>query len=318
MKLKPLWLIPLLSITLASCASDADIAFSDDEPFTIELSVPHLRVLQVTDLHLTHGIDRNDQRTFELIEALAAYTEPDIIAITGDQTMSPLAPSLYRRLARRVDAIGIPWTFVFGNHDSDFNSYKRNLDVLEAMNLENLLFKVGPQLTDGGFGNFIIETIYDDAPFHNLYFLDTKNENGALMEYDWLSEAQVAWYEDHIEVDAITDVTSSVYMHIPLLQYEEYLDYDYEGVMGEDKVYAQGMDTGFFAAMVAGGLSKGVFVGHDHLSNFSFIKDGIMLAYGQTSGYNGYGQIARGGRIIDIDASGALTSYIVLDTEVGV
>jgi predicted MPP superfamily phosphohydrolase len=313
-----IWLVPLLALSLAGCASDDDIEFTDDTPFTIELTSDHLRVLQFTDLHLTYGFDRHDQKTFELIETMAASYEPDLIAITGDLTMTPLAPSIYKQLARRVDKIGIPWTFVFGNHDNDFNSYKKNLDAIEKAEPEHLLFKIGPEMVDGGYGNFIIQATYNDTPFHNMYFLDSKAEDGALMEYGWFSEAQVAWYADHAAIDALTDLTSTVYMHIPLKQYEEYTDYDLlEGQMGEDKVYSQGLDTGFFDAMVANGVTKGVFVGHDHLSNFAFIKDGIMLAYGQTSGYNGYGQIERGGRLIDIDSTGALTSHFVLEQEVG-
>ncbi len=312
------WLVPFLALSLSSCASDRDIEYTDDDPFTIELTSDHLRVLQFTDLHLTYGFDRHDQMTFELIEAMADEYAPDLIAITGDLTMSPLAPSLYRQVARRIDKIGIPWTFVFGNHDTDFNVYKKNLDAIDQVETEHLLFKVGPEMIDGGYGNFIVQATYEDAPFHNMYFLDSKAEDGALMEYGWLSEAQVAWYDAHATADALTGLTSSVYMHIPLKQYEEYADYDLlEGQMGEDKVYPQGQDTGFFDAMVAHGVSQGVFVGHDHLSNFSFIKDGIMLAYGQTSGYNGYGQIERGGRLIEIDASGTLTSHLVYAQEVG-
>ncbi|HOJ45381.1 MAG TPA: metallophosphoesterase [Bacilli bacterium] len=310
--------LPLFALTLTSCASDLDIEFTDDTPLILNLESPSLRVMQVTDLHLTYGFDANDQKTYELIEKLAEHTQPDIIVLTGDLTMSPLAPSLYRQLTRRVDKIGIPWTFIFGNHDNDFNSYKKNLDAVAAAKPEHLLFKVGPELMEGGFGNFIIQARYQSAAFHNLYMLDTKNENGGLNDYDWLSEAQVDWYGSHAAADALLDVTSSVYMHIPLLQYEEYINYDLiDGQMGEDRVYPQGQETGFFDEMVAHGVSKGVFAGHDHLSNFSFLKDGILLAYGQTSGYNGYGQIERGARIIEVDELGNLTSYLVLDQEVG-
>ena len=317
MKKHFVWLLPLLALSLVGCASDATIEYSDDLPLTFELDSSHLRILQVTDLHLTYGIDRNDQKTFELIEALATQTSADIIVITGDLTMSPLAPSLYESLTRRIDKIGIPWTFNFGNHDTDFNNYKRNLDAIERAKPENLLFKIGPKLVDGGFGNFIIDAMYQDEVFHRLYLLDSKTENGALMEYGWLSEAQVAWYANHAAQDAINDINSTIYMHIPLLQFEEYTEYPLiDGQMGEDKVYPQGQDTGLFDAIVTHDVSSGVFVGHDHLSNFSFVKDGVLLAYGQTSGYNGYGIIDRGGRLIDVDQYGTMTSFLMVEAEV--
>ncbi len=312
-----LWLVPLFAITLTACASDQDIVFTEDTPFVIELASDHMRIMQVTDLHLTYGFDRNDQNTYRLIEALAEHTNPDIIVVTGDLTMTPLAPSIYRQFTRRMDKIGIPWTFVFGNHDSDFNSYKRILSSVASVTTEHMLFKIGPELTDGGYGNFMIEARYQDSPFHKMYLLDTKNEFNGLNDYDWLSEDQVAWYSTHAADDAINSLESTVYMHIPLLQYNEFATHTLiDGQMGEDRVYAQGQETGFFDAMVAHGVSKGVYVGHDHLSNFSFIKDGIMLAYGQTSGYNGYGQIERGARIIEIDNLGQLSSYLVTDAVV--
>jgi len=312
-----LWLLPLMSLMLVSCQSDLDIVYTDDEPLTLQLAGPTLRVMQVTDLHLTYGFDANDQKTYRLIEAMAEELAPDIIVITGDITMSPLAPSLYRQLTRRVDEIGIPWTFVFGNHDSDFNNYKKNLDAIDSVDAEHLLFKVGPELDDGGYGNFVIDAKYDGNIVHKMYMMDSKNEFGGLNDYDWLSEAQVAWYGTHAAEDALDGVESTVYMHIPLIQFEDYVNHDLiDGQMGEDKVYPQGQDTGFFDEMVAHGVSLGLFAGHDHLSNFSFMKDGIMLAYGQTSGYNGYGIIERGSRVIDIDAIGAMTSFLFTDEEV--
>lgn len=316
------WLLPLLTLTLTACQSSSVIEYSDDEPLTLALAQDSIRIMQVTDLHLTYGFDANDQRTYSLIEKLAEATDPDIIVVTGDLTMSPLAPSLYRQMTRRIDTIGIPWTFTFGNHDSDFNDYKKNLDAITAAEPTNLLFKIGPEITDGGYGNFVIDAKFGNTTIHRLYMMDSKAENGGLNDYDWLSEAQVAWYGQKAEQDAIDGIYSTVYMHIPLIEYEEYVYYELlDGQMGEDKVYSQGQNTGFFAEMVAHGVSMGVFAGHDHLSNFSFMKAGVMLAYGQTSGYNGYGQIARGARIIEIvpggSPSGVLTSYLITDAEVG-
>jgi predicted phosphodiesterase len=323
--------VPLL---LISCNQDNEqnpLLNDDDEPIVLSLDQPSLKIMQLTDLHLTYGIDYNDRQTFKLIERLAEHSEPDLIVLTGDLTMSPLAPALYGKLGRVMDNIGIPWTFVLGNHDSDFNNHERNLNRIK--DCEHLLFKNGPNLDDelpfidendnetfvsGGIGNFMIETHYNDNPFYKLYFLDTKDEASGLYDYDWLSNNQVAWYGNHASNDT---VNSSVFMHIPLIEYNEYdedlfIDPDWEQ-MGEDRVYSQGVQTGFFDEMMLYGKSEAVFVGHDHLNNFSFYYQGILLAYGQVSGYNGYGNINRGARIINIDETGKLSSsFLLLDNEV--
>jgi hypothetical protein len=80
-------------------------------------------------------------------------------------------------------------------------------------------------------------------------------------------------------------------------------------------VYAQDEDTGMFAAIVEHNKTKGVFVGHDHLNDFSVMVDGIYLAYGRITGFNAYGSLERGGRVIEISSSGTLSSTILLKSD---
>lgn len=72
----------------------------------------------------------------------------------------------------------------------------------------------------------------------------------------------------------------------------------------------------FFDAMVTYNKSKAVFVGHDHLNDFYLMMNGIMLAYGRATGYNGYGNLEKGGRHIEILDNGELETYIILGSEV--
>lgn len=307
----------LLALSLMACSGVNEITYSSTDALTLELENESLKVMQITDLHLTYGYDFNDRHTFSLIEAMAAQEQPDLIVITGDMTMSPLAPSLYRNLFNHMEAIDIPWTFALGNHDNDFNSHAKNLQAVE--DCENLLFTPGLELTDGGIGNLKIEATYNGLPFYNLYIMDSKAETTGLNDYDWFSPAQVDWYDTNAQQDAIEGVKSSVYMHIPLIQYNDWseeLFMDDREQMGEDRVYPQGFETGLFDSIIANGMTQGVFSGHDHLNNFSFLKDGVLLAYGQVTGYNGYGIIERGARFIDISSSGVLTSYLLTETEV--
>ena len=301
-----------LIITLSSC-KPYEIVYTDDDPFVIEMKGEYLKILQLTDLHLTYGNDYRDRQTFELIKSLNEKDDYDLIVITGDMSMSPAGPRLFSKLIDVMESLKTPWTFIFGNHENDFNTYEDYLKRIPS-DTEYLYFKVGPELEDGGVGNFHITMTKNGLPFYRLYLLDSKAEREVYTEeegeYDYLSLDQVSWYSNHVAQDS---VDSMVFMHIPLRQYIE-AD-GYEGVFLEDKVYAQGVDTGFFDAMVLAGRSQAVFVGHDHLNDFLFTKEGIMLAYGRATGLNGYGYLEKGGRHIEVSPTGEYKTYVVTGSE---
>jgi predicted MPP superfamily phosphohydrolase len=311
-KLAIIILVTWFSIVLSSCKA-YEITYTDDLPFEIEMKTNAVNILQITDLHLTYGIDKRDRDTFDLIKALNDADDYDLIVITGDLTMSPQGPRIFSRLIDFMESLETPWTFVFGNHETDFNDYDEYLRRIPET--EYLLFKVGPKLDRGGYGNFSIVFNQNGIPFYKLYLLDSKAEikpiEGIEDDYDYLSFAQVNWYESHVQQDTVDSI---VFMHIPLRQY--ILAENYVGTFREKRVYAQSVDTGFFDAMVYHGRSKAVFVGHDHLNDFYFYLSGILLAYGRATGYNGYGDLEKGGRYIRIDASGTLETGIISGSEV--
>lgn len=305
-------LFVFLIVSMSACQKSNEIIWTDNDAMTIESTDETIKILQVTDLHLAFGISNRDQMTFDLIENLAISDDYDLIVITGDMMMSPQAVLLFKALIKHMEVLEIPWTFVFGNHDNDFNDYS---DLLAQLNNTNYLyFKTGLEMEDGGIGNFKINFTYQDDIIYHAYFLDSKAERDTYTEdegeYDYLSTAQVSWYEDSVTTDLVESI---VFMHIPLRQY---INPDtYEGNFLEDKVYAQGKDTGFFDAMVLHNMSKAVFVGHDHLNDFTLSKEGILLAYGRNSGYSAYGYLERGGRHIQITDE-VITTYVVLESEV--
>jgi len=304
-----------LLFALLGCSSGTQdtILYTDDLPFEINMKGDSLKILQLTDLHLTYGLDANDRATIREIEALVKSQDFDLVVITGDMTMSVSAPTLFAELIHTMEALKTPWTFVFGNHETDYDSYNDFLDVINGT--QYLYFKAGPELDDGGVGNFRIVFNKDNNPFYTFYFLDSHAERSVYTDeqgmYDYVKISQVNWVDEHLTED-VTD--SVMYMHIPLRQFMNPIDY--VGIFNEDKVYAQGVDTGLFSILLEHGKTKGVFVGHDHLNNFHVNIGGIMLAYGQITGYNAYGDLPRGGRVVEIDASGTMSSYILLESEV--
>lgn len=306
-------------LALAGCNSESieNVVYTDDDAIEMAMQGDSLQILQLTDLHFTYGIDSNDRLTLDCIQTLVESRSWDLVVITGDMAMSITGPSLFGKLVNFMESLETPWTFVFGNHETDYASYQSYLEKTEDTTY--LRFKVGPEMVDGGIGNFRIVFTKDANPFYVLYFLDSHTERDNYTEeegeYGYLSEAQVAWYEDHVQNDTVDSV---MYMHIPLRQFmaAEESGADYDGLFLEDKVYPQGIDTGMFDAIVDAGKTKGVFVGHDHLNDFTIVVDGILLAYGQITGYNAYGDLPRGGRIVSVDASGVMTTSILLESEV--
>lgn len=310
-KISALFVLIGLAFMLTSC-QELTVTYTDDEPMTIESSDDTIKILQITDLHLTYGIDYRDQETFDLIKTLNDQDDYDLIAITGDMFMTPNAPMVFKMLINHMESLQTPWTFVFGNHDNDFTSYEKLLSLIPETHY--LYFKVGPELEDGGYGNFKINFTYQNQIIYTAYFLDSKNEMDTYTEeegeYGYVSTAQVAWYENQVALDQTESV---VYMHIPLRQMMNPVTY--EGNFLEIKVYPQGVDTGFFDAMKLHDKSKYAFFGHDHLNDFTTVVDGIMLGYGRVTGFNAYGYLDRGGRVVSI-TNEVLTTYIV--TESGV
>lgn len=306
-------LLLFICLFLVSCSNNQDvISYSDDEPFILEMKNDSLKVLQLTDLHLTYGNDDYDKKTLNLISELIASDDFDFVVITGDMSLSPLGPYLFKKIINTMEAAKTPWSFVFGNHETDYNSYSDFLNVIPD-DTEYLYFKTGPELTDGGVGNFVVEFQKDGTPFYQLIMMDSHAEREVYTEeegeYDYLKESQIEWYENKM---SNTTVENIVFMHMPLRQFID--SEGYNGIFNEDKVYAQGVDTGFFDACVLHGKTKGVFVGHDHLNDFYLLRNDIILAYGRITGYSAYGNLERGGRGIEIDEDSNIVISVILES----
>ena len=90
-------------------------------------------------------------------------------------------------------------------------------------------------------------------------------------------------------------------IHIPVVEFEKLRAAErYAGNFGESICYET--DSGdAFAAFQRSGRLKGIFSGHDHRNDFQGTWDGVELVYGRVSGWTAYGELPRGGRLIEID-----------------
>jgi len=150
----------------------------------------HLRVVQLTDLHLGHG---TPQRTLERAVSAASAARPDLVVLTGDYlnlslTQLPRLRQLGARLPR-------PCVAVLGNHDhwSGAEAIQRTLAEEGVIVLRNQSVKLklrGGELTvvgvdDGG-------THHDDVA---RAFAGVKDRGRALVltHHPKTAEAIMAW-----------------------------------------------------------------------------------------------------------------------------
>ena len=68
------------------------------------------------------------------------------------------------------------------------------------------------------------------------------------------------------------------------------------------------VDDRMFETMVELGSTKGVFVGHDHMNNFTVDYRGIRLSYGLSCDHNIYVVPFRGGQLIHVKRDGSFTT----------
>ena len=140
--------------------------------------------------------------------------------------------------------------------------------------------------------------------------------------YDNIHEDQVEWYKTTVEsnkeynkkliatmensdelMEKFGELNTLLFFHIPIAEYGEawfeFVNNGYKdtenakliyGTAGEsgDVVYSSELPDELFETMLALGGKHGVFVGHDHVNNFSMEYKGIRLTYGMSVDYLAY------------------------------
>jgi 3',5'-cyclic AMP phosphodiesterase CpdA len=273
------------------------------------------KIAQFTDIHLHTTNPGEPEKTRETIEYVLKTEKPDLSVLTGDIVNSP-APEGWQYIADIFSGSGIPWAVVLGNHD-DEDSWSREQIFEFLENQEGFVGIAGPDLS--GVGNYIIPlqsaTSEDTAAL--LYFFDSHAypKSAKRGSYDWVKFDQIMWYREQssslTQANNNTPYPALAFFHIPTPEFLEVVGNDtYMGIK-EEGVASPEINTGLFAAFVEMQDVMGAFVGHDHYNNYIGILHDVALAFGQTSGYGGYGDFTKGGRIIELtEGEYAFNSWI--------
>lgn len=261
-------------------------------------------ILQFTDIHFIDGVSKEDIKTCNVIKNVMQNEDPDLIVLTGDTVYGEKNKEMLEKVIRLMDSFDIPWTFVFGNHDTEWGSSKEELfEVVQKS--KNCLFQKGePDIW--GMGNYYLNVYGSngDKPVWNLFFFDSGclNADDNVEGYDFIKRDQINWYiKESEDIKSHYGILPALaFFHIPL---QEYLYVWYKGdCYGEknEEVCCANQNSGLFSAMLEMGNVKGIFVGHDHINDYYGDMFGIKLCYGRATGYNTYGDenFKKGARMI--------------------
>lgn len=256
--------------------------------------------------------------------------------------------------ANFMNSLDVYWTVTLGNHDSEVYSYYSREEISNYYMSEEInyakneeahcLFQVGPRDIADGFGNHFINVKNSQGLITQSFVMIDSHSYiegdyfGIKWRYDNIHQNQINWYAQEIaKLDAQNKAIdpnypmfkSLAFFHIPL---EEYLiawtEYTENGNQNtEDTIFKYGIagESGkivyngtykdeMFETMLELGSTQGMFVGHDHLNNFSLEYKGIRLTYGMSIDYLAYAGIykqveQRGGTVITVSSDGSFDCY---------
>lgn len=260
------------------------------------------KICQITDIHLgTFPLKEEDKRTLAGIDQVLTANEFDLIMVTGDLIWGKINEAPKESLAELFKVLnrsGVPVALTYGNHDAE-GTFSRS----DLRNYENML--VNPATKENPFvindrENYTLDIYQDEGVRNRIFVWDSGDYfNSAVKEgYATLEPEQVIWFNKHA-AERATTTTDLAFMHIPLAEYYLAADHIIEGIKGE-KICSGWYSSGLFYAFIKQQNVKALFVGHDHENNYRSQIDGIELSYGNVAGYNTYGELARGVRIIDL------------------
>lgn len=254
----------------------------------LKLAGDHVRILQFTDIHFFCNRkefgEKADLKSVEDMKRMIEGTDPHLLAITGDlwsDNPGGQGQEFFEYSLEKIESLGIPWLFNWGNHDQLDDYASAQTTLTEA---KNSLYRGGQ---DGGNYRLSI-TDAEDRERWELLCLNTTTQGVQVAQENWLREQKPA--------------TSPVlcFLHIPLLQYDTLVQKKLAKGVFKEPVCTYGEDGSAMAALKKFGDVKACFCGHDHVNDFGGSWGGIEMVYGRATGHAGYGgdKVKKGGKLI--------------------
>ena len=261
----------------------------------------NLKILTFTDTHLETKLTSYSKNTLtiEMLKKNIETEKPDLIVFTGDIVTGIFTTNRLKGLADMLEAYGVYWAPVFGNHDGEFATSRSREEICEIWGeYEHCLLKKGDV---DGYGNYIINIKTSATTVsQSLVFMDSgsymsksdKEKYGVSgTSYDYIKQSQIDWYKQSMSTIKARygDTKSMLFIHIPLVEYEDAYE-DGELLYGEKKepICASEYNSGMFDAILEAGSTQAIFCGHDHVNDYDCLYQGVHFVYLQKSGYASY------------------------------
>jgi hypothetical protein len=254
------------------------------------------RIAQIADLHFNsnHENKETPKERIKMINTVLDTEKPDFVIYTGDNVNNNSLND-WDIIAEPCIRRKIPWTFIFGNHDDEYQrSREEIMDYVAKM--PYCYAEHGPK-DIGGVGNYVLTVHSGGKPVPDilLYCFD----NAYKVPYQpqcssgpvgWFSSGQIQWYREKSKEYTTQNngkpITALAFFHVPLDEYVQIPAFPKEtkmvGNKGEKECIGI-LNSGLFQTMFECGDVMGTFCGHDHENDYTGILHGIALAYGRSA-----------------------------------
>lgn len=315
------------------------------------------KIMQISDIqdYVNDSKPSLNEKTTALINAALDAEAPDLVVITGDQIGGNMngdqVQSLIDQIAQPFEERQILWLVTFGNHDEDavtalnegwnkikqlsyYRSFQYNINRASMSGVQGYTSNGKNTIAVGD----MYQLIYDKEgknPIYNIWALDSnryEDSGTGIGGYDWIRTGQIQWYTDTskmLEAKYGEKINSLMFFHIPTPEWSDMWDNkDKFNVVGEknEEECPPNINSGMFTAALERGDVRGMFVGHDHVNNYTGNYYGIQLGYDANAGYQTYdlggadNDRLRGVRVFELDENNleTFTTRMVTANDLGV
>ena len=279
------------------------LRFREDGTFTIAM---------FGDLHLKdHGED-----VLPLLDDVVRLDDPDLLVINGDAVHRRTEAeywSVWRALIGHIEGFGLPWMYVFGNHEYGAEA----CDGIERLLLEapHCLYEHGP-VPAPIYGNCVapILSASGNDEIARVVALNLGINDDDRSHFPPVREHLLQWL-----ASAVTGPNGRpntlAFLHFPLRQFEDAWKNSPCHGYKTMKVGWQIGDEGVFRLLTE--HAEGLFVSHDHGNDFESTLEGLRMCYGRCSSPRGTKELRTGfppgARVITLrDDHGGFASHVRL------